>query len=133
MTVIFKTVYLLKYAHFLSARFWPNLSNRYDFFRAFVLHIRTSGLLACLCNCKKCCQTLSSYNLKYNITLIEDQTNALSFYRSQNILCWSNFFVPDKKCIYILWQSQTFCARQIDHLHSVKLVFVPAQKFLKRH
>jgi hypothetical protein len=31
-----------------------------------------------------------------------------------------------------LWQSQTFCTRQKDDLHSVKLIFVPAQKFLKR-
>ena len=50
-------------------------------------------------------------------------TNALSFYRSQNVLGWSKFFVPDQKYIYILWQSQTFCARQKDDLHSVKLVF----------
>ena len=60
-------------------------------------------------------------------------SNALSFYRSQNVLDWSKFFVPDQKSIYILWQSQTFCARQKDDMHSVKLVFVPAQKFLKRH
>ena len=39
------------------------------------------------------------------------------------------FFVPDQIFIYILYQSQTFCARQKDDLHSVKLVFVPAQKF----
>jgi hypothetical protein len=32
-----------------------------------------------------------------------------------------------------LWQSQIFCARQIDDLHSEELVFVLAQKFLKRH
>ena len=51
----------------------------------------------------------------------------------QNVLCCSKFFVPDQTCIYILWQSRTFCARQKDNLHSVKLVFVPAQKFLKRH
>ena len=36
--------------------------------------------------------------------------------------------MPDQKFIYILWQSQTVCARQKDDLHSVKLVFVPAQK-----
>ena len=60
-------------------------------------------------------------------------TNALSFNRSQYVLGWSKFFLPDQKFIYILWQSQTFCARQKDDLHSVKLVFVPAQKFLKRH
>jgi hypothetical protein len=58
---------------------------------------------------------------------------ALSFYRSQNVLCRSNFFVPDQKFIHILCQSQTFCARQKDDLRSVKLVFVPAQKFWKRH
>jgi hypothetical protein len=53
----------------------------------------------------------------------------LSFYRSQNVLGCSKFFVPDQKFIYILWQSQTFCAKQKDDLHSVKLVFVQAQKF----
>ena len=61
------------------------------------------------------------------------QNNALSFYMSQNVLCQSKFFVTDQKFIYILWQSQTFCARQKDDLKSVKLVFVPAQKFLKKH
>ena len=60
-------------------------------------------------------------------------TDALSFYRSQNVVGWSDFFVSDHRFIHILWQSQTFCARQKDNLHSVKLVFVPAQKFLKRH
>ena len=48
---------------------------------------------------------------------------ALSFNRSQNFLAWSNF----------LWQSKNFFARQKDYLHSVKLVYVPAQKFFKRH
>ena len=32
-----------------------------------------------------------------------------------------NFLCQNKKSIYILWQSQTFCARQKDDLHSVKL------------
>ena len=59
------------------------------------------------------------------------EMSALSFYRSQNVLCRSKSFVSDQKFIYILCQSQTFCARQIDDLHSVKLVFVPAQKFLE--
>jgi hypothetical protein len=36
--------------------------------------------------------------------------------------------VLEQKFIYLLWQSQTFCARQKDDLHSVKLVFVPAHK-----
>ena len=45
-------------------------------------------------------------------------SHALSFYRSQNVLGWSKFFVPDQKCIYILYQSQKFCARQKDDLHT---------------
>ena len=79
--------------------------------------------------------TLSRKACKYcdDVTGLASGTNALSFYRSQNVLGWSKFFVPDQKFIYILWQSQTFCARQKDDLHSVKLVFVLAQKFLKRH
>ena len=44
-----------------------------------------------------------------------------------------NFLHQTKKNIYILWQSQTFSARQKDDLHSVKLVYVPAQKVLKWH
>ena len=60
-------------------------------------------------------------------------TYALSFYRSQNDLCRSKNFVSDQKIFYILCQSQTFCARQKDDLHSVKLVFVSVKKFLKRH
>ena len=43
------------------------------------------------------------------------------------------FFEPAQKFIYLLCQSQTFCARQKNRLHSVKLFFVLAQKFLKRH
>ena len=70
----------------------------------------------------------SDWKSKYN-----PESNSLSFYRSQNVLVWSKFFVTDQKFICILWQSQTFCARQKDDLHSGKLVFVPAQKFLKRH
>ena len=54
--------------------------------------------------------------------------NALSFYRSQNVLGGSKFFVPDQKFIYVLWQSQTFCARQKDDLHSEKLFFCAGTK-----
>ena len=36
-------------------------------------------------------------------------------------------FCARPKNIYTLWQSQTFCARQKEDLHSVKLVFVPAK------
>ena len=39
------------------------------------------------------------------------------------------FFCARPKFIFILWQSQTFCARQKDDLHSVKLVFVPHKSF----
>ena len=86
-----------------------------------------------------CLQDKTWINMsKLTIFLISSEvfvliTYALSFYRSQNVLGWSEFFVPDQKFIYILWQSQTFSAWQKDDLHSVKLVFVPAQKFLKRH
>ena len=65
--------------------------------------------------------------------LIRPIISALSFYKSQIFLFWSKFFVPDQKFIYILWQSQIFCARQKDDLHSVKLVFVPAQKVFQRY
>jgi hypothetical protein len=36
--------------------------------------------------------------------------------------------VSDQKFIYILWQSQKFCARQKDDLHSVKLFFCAGTK-----
>ena len=56
-------------------------------------------------------------------------TNALSFYRSQNVLEWSIFFEPDQKFIYILWQSQKFLATQKDDFHSVKLLFCRHKRF----
>jgi hypothetical protein len=36
--------------------------------------------------------------------------------------------VWEQKFIFILWQSQTFCNRQKDDLHSVKLVFCAGTK-----
>ena len=36
--------------------------------------------------------------------------NALSFYKFQNVLCWSKFFVSDQKFIYILCQSKRWFA-----------------------
>ena len=73
-------------------------------------------------------------NMSYFIVCSSAElTYALSFYMSQNVLCQSKFFVSYQKVIYILCQSQTFCASTKDDLHSVKLVFVLAQKFLKRH
>ena len=68
-------------------------------------------------------------NKQFIIGLLQRGFSMISmraFYRSQNVLGWSKFFVPDQIFIYILWQSQTFCARQRDDSHSVKLVFVPA-------
>ena len=59
-------------------------------------------------------------------------SNALYFYRSQNVLCRSKFIVLDQKFIYVLCQSQPFCVGQEDDLHSVKLAFMsfmPAQRF----
>ena len=42
-------------------------------------------------------------------------------------------FWANQKLIYILCQSQRFCATPKDDFHSVNLVFVLAQKFLKGH
>ena len=44
------------------------------------------------------------------------------FWAGPNVLCQT------KKFIYILWQSQKFCARQKDDLHSVKLFFCAGTK-----
>ena len=51
-----------------------------------------------------------------------------SFVPVQIFLCQTN-----NSFSYILCQSQKFCAWQKDKLNSVKLIFVPAQKLLKRH
>ena len=51
------------------------------------------------------CTILKSYFHKVSFSR---DVFALSFYRSQNVLGWSKFFVPDQKFIYILCQSQTF-------------------------
>ena len=40
----------------------------------------------------------------------------------------SSFFMLDQKFVYILWQSQTFCARQKDDLNSVKFFFCSSTK-----
>ena len=47
----------------------------------------------------------------------------------QKILDFCLVLLQVPKCFGLV---QTFCARQKDDLHSVKLVFVAAQKFLKR-
>ena len=53
------------------------------------------------------------------------ETIALSFYRSLNVLSWSKFFVLEQKNIWVLWQSQTFCARQIDDLFVCLFCYYP--------
>ena len=67
-------------------------------------------------------------SLNVLIYLFIMNTYALSFYRSQNILAWSNFFVPYQKLIYILPMSQTFFPRPKDDLRLVNSVLVPEQK-----
>ena len=103
---------------------WP-LHCESGYFK-LIYHVRIESIFF-LSKTKKCPTLL---NLSNNLEMI---TYALSFYRSQNVLCLSKFFVPDQTFIYIFWQSHTFCARLKDYLHSVKLVFVPAHKVLKRH
>ena len=94
-------------------------------------------------------QTLCLDNLKLTFlrvtkkNLHESKPNALSFYRSPNVLCWSKFFEPAQKFIYILCQSQTFCARQKKWFAFSKIGFcagtkvfeeaLNAVKFLDRH
>jgi hypothetical protein len=92
--------------------------------------VKGQGICCYLCVCGFWCVLV--LNTEY-ILPKDWKANALSFYISQNVSCRSKFFVSDQKFIYKLCQSQTFCARQKDDLHSVKLVFVMAQKFLKRH
>ena len=65
-----------------------------------------------------------SCQMKFHGKNLAELLYALSIYRSQNVLCRSKFWCQTKKFIYILWQSQKFCARPKDDLHSVKLVFV---------
>jgi len=45
--------------------------------------------------------------------------------------CRSTFFVSDQKFFHKLCKSQTFCARQKDDLHSVKIVFCTSTKVFK--
>ena len=47
------------------------------------------------------------------------------------LLLVPKFFAPDQNFIYILWQSQTFCARQEDAFS--KIGFCAGTKVLKRH
>ena len=89
------------------------------------------------------------YDQNIFIKRIDLKIYALSFYRSQNVLGWSKFFVPDQKFIYILWQSQRFSARQkgkslfskISFCASIKVFeealnavkFLAGSKYLDKH
>jgi hypothetical protein len=62
--------------------------------------------------------------------------NALSFYRSQNVLCQSKFFVSDQKFIYILCQTKRwFAFSKIGSCAGTKVFeeALNAVKFLDRH
>ena len=50
-------------------------------------------------NHKKCIKQLIIPLFKLTISIL--CTNALSFYRSKTVLCWSNFFEPALKFIYV--------------------------------
>ena len=90
-------------------------------FEQLLFHTEEYGLNVCLNELKFCkVSQIPKSNRCWNFLY----TNALSFYRSQNVLCRSQFFVSDQKLIYILCQPQTFFAKQKDGLHLVKLFFV---------
>ena len=74
-------------------------------------------------------------------------TGPKMFYAGPNFLSQSKNLIAFMPCPFtgpkMFWASpnflcqtkklSTYCGRQKDDLHSVKFVFVPAQKFLKRH
>ena len=110
---------------------WISEVNTHRFGNSVTIRFAALGVL--ITNVIILVHHIQPLKIKFVYKKTKNRINALSFYRSQNVLCQSKFFVSDQKFIYILCQSQTFCARQKDDLQSVKLVFVPAQKFLKRH
>ena len=67
-----------------------------------------------ICQIPACCMITFVLSITQNYTPDLDFSwcYALYFYRSQNALGWSKFFVLDQKFIDILWQSQNFCARK---------------------
>ena len=83
------------------------------------------------------------FKFRFTIKTFQKKTNALSFYRSQNVLGWSKFFVPDQK-IYlhfvavtnILCQTKRWFAFSKIGFCASRKVFEEAQKsvkFLGRH
>ena len=81
---IISTFYISQIWNFWSVEMGPNFVNQFQ-------------------KCVKEYFETHHYNAK--VYLI----NALSFYRSQNVLCRSKSFVSDQKFIYILCRSQTYC------------------------
>ena len=79
-------------------------------FPLMVICSRNNGIVMANCfrfiywKCYKCCCGISTSQRHISESfelLIPIFIYALSFYRSQNVLGWSNFFVPDQKSIYI--------------------------------
>ena len=73
--------------------------------------------------------TFSSLTLQPNFVQ-QEQNNALSFYKSQNVLCWSKFFVPAQKfdCLF-----KNFCAGSKTNLTECKSSFCLAQNVCDYH
>ena len=79
-----------------------------------------------------------SFMLGFHIFLVIDDfiLKSKQFFNNWLMPCpftGSKCFVPVQKFVYLLSQSKTFCATPKDDFYSVNLVFVLAQKFLKRH
>ena len=64
---------------------------------------------------------------RHSIYIWTVNSYALSFYRSKNVLGWSKLFTCCGSNKHFVPDKNTY------GLHSVKLSFVPAQKFLKKH
>ena len=63
-----------------------------------------------------------------NLYLLYENTDALSFYRSQNVLCRSEFFEPFQKFDSIQCLLNNFCAGTKTNFNEFKLSFCLAQK-----
>ena len=72
---------------------------------------------------------INTISKNYRFGRLKSQTQAIVLpcpFTGPKMFCAGPiFFEPAQKFIYILCQSQTFCARQKEDLHSVKSVFVP--------
>ena len=86
-------------------------------------------------------QYLEKWNARIQTAWVgSDHSNALSFYRSQNVLGWSNFFVPDQcqtKKLFAFSKIGFFAGTKVfeEALNAVKFLgwlkkFGPAQNIL---